>query len=383
MTIRRLLIGMILAGLSGASALADSTTAAVSAEAAAIAGEGANAGVTLEATPKVENGEVKMDLSTSVNPTDSGPTNDDATIADDEAVTGSLGAQQLRVPANVSDHDAVNDLDLSIDPGDLTGLTDPTGVGKTTVSRSDILFIEPLTRYAAPGAELDPQIQALRRELAQQAITFADLGLPGDQVAANADLIAGLGRGPTRFLSGAAKQRVAIGRALINDPEILLMDEPTAYDSTYVLDIDALMKAIEASRTGEISSLSHIYVPADNPADPKSASTISHLDSKTILEDDNAMSGVQAASAPVTGDGTDAPMFPKASIPGASEMNVDEFAGKSLDILKLEQAVCNMQDMSEQMNTGSDGTTRPEGSKSYCERLAARIGQMEKQASAP
>ncbi len=145
---------------------------------------------------------------------------------------------------------AVDDVNLSIAPGDLVCLLGPSGCGKTTALRI-AAGLEPLQRgrvlmdgkpVAEEGTDLPPeernvglvfQDYALFPHLSvldNVAFGLRDLGAPArrrrvEEVLEQVGMAGYAGAHPHR-LSGGQQQRVALARALALKPRVMLLDEP-------------------------------------------------------------------------------------------------------------------------------------------------------------
>ncbi len=142
---------------------------------------------------------------------------------------------------------AVDDVCFAVEEGEFFGILGPNGAGKTTtlemiegLRRPDagqvtLLGENPWPRNASLLPRIGVQLQASsffeRLTAREQIRTFASLyGVPAahaDEWLARVGLEEKAGT-RTEKLSGGQKQRLAIASALVHDPEVVFLDEPTA-----------------------------------------------------------------------------------------------------------------------------------------------------------
>lgn len=149
------------------------------------------------------------------------------------------------------DFTAVNDVSFTVRRGEIFGLLGPNGSGKTTTIRMMLGLLQPTSGYShVLGQLVETGAQDIRWRvgyMAQRFSLYNDLtvaqnlrfygqayGLGGGRLRTRmADVLelAGLtGRESdrTKELSGGWRQRLALAAALIHEPEVIFLDEPTA-----------------------------------------------------------------------------------------------------------------------------------------------------------
>ena len=148
------------------------------------------------------------------------------------------------------DFAAVDGISLDVAPGESFGLLGPNGAGKSTTMRMvgavstrtagelSILGLDPDAFGPEIRSQLGvvPQSDNLDTELRvrENLLVYGRyFGLPAKLVARRADELLAFaqleekGKAKVDSLSGGMKRRLTIARALINDPRVLLLDEPT------------------------------------------------------------------------------------------------------------------------------------------------------------
>jgi ABC-2 type transport system ATP-binding protein len=146
---------------------------------------------------------------------------------------------------------AVDHISFTVPRGQIFGFLGPNGAGKTTTIRMLLGLLKPTSgRAAVLGFDIVKQSEEIRKRvgyMSQKFSLYNDLtveenlnfyggtyGVRGERLRQRKGYIlsmAGLEgreRELTRNLSGGWKQRLALGTAIIHEPEMLFLDEPTA-----------------------------------------------------------------------------------------------------------------------------------------------------------
>ncbi len=178
-------------------------------------------------------------------------------------------------------------LDFSVEPGEFVAILGPNGAGKTTLLRILASLTRPtlgevrIANFALPG-----QAAAVRRRLgvvSHQPLLYGDLTAEENlrfygklydvpaldrRIAEVLDLV-GLSarrRDLVRTFSRGMQQRLAIGRSVLHDPEVMLFDEPhTGLDQEASAMLDTVMKEV-ATRGRTVVMTSHDLMRAESLA---------------------------------------------------------------------------------------------------------------------
>ncbi len=92
-----------------------------------------------------------------------------------------------------------------------------------------------------------------------------------------------------RFIQAGSEVSALLGR----------MPSAVGYQPTLGTDVGALQERITSTKTGSITSVQAVYVPADDLTDPAPAATFAHLDATTVLSRQIAELGIYPAVDPL------------------------------------------------------------------------------------
>jgi ABC-2 type transport system ATP-binding protein len=173
---------------------------------------------------------------------------------------------------------AIRDVSFRVERGEIVGFLGPNGAGKSTTMRILACFMPATTGTATvAGYNVFDQSMEVRRRigyLPENVPLYGDMRV-STYLAFVAE-VKGVGRGERRRrvaevmercliadvqdrligkLSKGYRQRVGLAQALVSDPEVLILDEPTiGLDPKQIAEIRALIKSLAGQRTVILST---------------------------------------------------------------------------------------------------------------------------------
>lgn len=168
--------------------------------------------------------------------------------------------------------DILHDCTVAVDPGEIAVIVGPNGAGKSTAMKAifgmlnvrtgavrlegeDITKLSPQDRVAK-GMAFVPQTSNIFTSMTVEENLEMGAFLRRDDISGTMAQVYELfpilkekRRQAAGELSGGQRQQVAVGRALMTQPKVLMLDEPTAGVSPIVMD-ELFDRIIEVARTG-------------------------------------------------------------------------------------------------------------------------------------
>ncbi len=168
---------------------------------------------------------------------------------------------------------AVNDVSFRVEKGEILGFLGPNGAGKTSTMRVLTGYMPPTegTAIVAGYDVLEQPIEAKRHTgyLPETPPLYPDMrvrdyltfvakikGVPRNQVRTRVDStmekarVTEMARRECGRLSKGYRQRVGLAQALLHDPDVLILDEPTAgLDPKQIIETRQLIKELAGSHT--------------------------------------------------------------------------------------------------------------------------------------
>jgi len=184
---------------------------------------------------------------------------------------------------------AVEDFSLTVNPGEVMGLLGPNGSGKTTILRILAGYLAPSAGRAAIAGldtvaravdarrqvgyvpENAPLYEGMRvREFLRFMGAIKGLARASARVATEAVsrrlALEAVGDVPIARLSKGFRQRVAIAQALLNEPPVLILDEPTnGLDPRQIIEMREIIRSLARAHTIVLSS--HVLPEMEKVAD--------------------------------------------------------------------------------------------------------------------
>lgn len=184
---------------------------------------------------------------------------------------------------------AVNNISFKINTGEVVGFLGPNGAGKSTTMKMITCFMAPTSgEITVEGASIHSNPELVKRKigyLPENNPLYLDMsivdylrfsaevqGVPKKEIPSRiAEMIDRCGLGVEKHktigaLSKGYRQRVGLAQAMIHDPEVLILDEPTTgLDPNQIVEIRNLIKELGKEKTVILSShiLSEVEATCD------------------------------------------------------------------------------------------------------------------------
>lgn len=209
---------------------------------------------------------------------------------------------------------AVDSVDISIDEGETVGVVGESGSGKTTLalsllrlihSRGELLYrgkaigmlsrraLLPIRRemqivFQDPFGSLNPRFSV--EQIIVEGLRAHRMGTPAERSKAVASILEEVGLDPEvrhhypHEFSGGERQRIAIARAIIMRPRLLILDEPTsALDRSVQLQIIALLHQLQSKHR-----LAYLFISHDLKVVRALANTLIVMQQGKVVEQGSA-----------------------------------------------------------------------------------------------
>ncbi|MFH5773872.1 metal ABC transporter ATP-binding protein [Paracoccus broussonetiae] len=177
-----------------------------------------------------------------------------------------IEARGLTVSHPGGDLPVLNHIDMHIDPAEIVTVVGPNGSGKSTLVRALLgqiaLDAGRIQRLAGLRIGYVPQRVHIERAMPMTVRRFLSLPKRVSDADAAAALertgVEGLQARQIVSLSGGQFQRVLLARALLNDPQLLVLDEPTqGLDQPGIVAFYKLIEEVRAQTGVAILMVSH------------------------------------------------------------------------------------------------------------------------------